>query len=627
MDRGTIWYDAARVERTVTRKFVCSHLLPGEIENLEMPLAFGDGLTNCTYWEWIQEKARRLFLILVDLGVPDQIFGVVDDSWEDDDLPIPLDHVDRLALTATRDSKFDSRFYARQFFYLVRTLQKGQHVNYKDDELVPIDVVEKRLTHNHTMDKVELPGLPGRVFSRRQFSLGRESESGGLSDDDYMAQINLIKTVQNDHMFSYWTSYTHQGYGYILFYPVSEYKLSSFLANNQSSLKSLDKVVRRRMVLDWIHCLIDTLGFVHSGGRSLGGIKPSSIFLTNEHHIFVPGAGGLCPDATDNKGNSFDKESYDYAAPEQWFKPTKSAPTIRRQNNIPESNSFSINRGRNSNGHGGPTSYTTAQQAVSPQLNAQATDVFALGCVILDLLSHGLFKRRSSSAFVAHRAAKHKSAGRGGAIPDSSFHKNLGQVESWMSGIAKDAAKKAMEDGGDQGRLYQAVVPLLHVVQKMLAFQPSDRPSAIQVQSWIYSILTEVGGIVEPHCVHQYADEYDAAGSTTTVQHRTLSLGSSERVLTYLETKSLLEDQDDSIAVVEGTSTASKRSSVFGSLSQSHRRQSSGNSLESQGSSKSDQQRWEMGSGLKAIHNLHISGRARACQSPCQTDSVASSGS
>lgn len=50
-------------------------------------------------------------------------------------------------------------------------------------------------------------------------------------------------------------------YYYTLVDSVSEYKFRSFLANNQSSLRNLDKWARRRMVLGWIHCLINTLGF------------------------------------------------------------------------------------------------------------------------------------------------------------------------------------------------------------------------------------------------------------------------------------------------------------------------------------------------------------------------------
>jgi hypothetical protein len=77
---------------------------------LDLSLAFGDGLTDGTYWEWIHTKARRIFLILVDLNMPDQIFGIIDDSWDDNDLPIALDQVEGLALREQRDEKIERRF-------------------------------------------------------------------------------------------------------------------------------------------------------------------------------------------------------------------------------------------------------------------------------------------------------------------------------------------------------------------------------------------------------------------------------------------------------------------------------------------------------------------------------------
>src|SRR4051794_15822013 len=124
-----MWWDSNLIEATVTRQFVCGNLLPEEIKRLDQPLGFGDGLTDGTYWEWIDEKAKRIFLILVDLGVPDQIFGVIDDSWDDEDLPIALDQVECLALTPAKDLKFERKFYYRQFHYLLKPLQKGEHID------------------------------------------------------------------------------------------------------------------------------------------------------------------------------------------------------------------------------------------------------------------------------------------------------------------------------------------------------------------------------------------------------------------------------------------------------------------------------------------------------------------
>ena len=71
----TSWWLPSRIDATVTRQFVVQQLLPEEIQRLDQPVAFGgEDLTERTYWDSIHENAKRLFLILLDLGVPDQIF-------------------------------------------------------------------------------------------------------------------------------------------------------------------------------------------------------------------------------------------------------------------------------------------------------------------------------------------------------------------------------------------------------------------------------------------------------------------------------------------------------------------------------------------------------------------------
>ncbi|KAG4220014.1 hypothetical protein PC116_g31507 [Phytophthora cactorum] len=106
--------------------------------------------------------------------------------------------------------------------------------------------------------------------------------------------------------------------------------------------------------------------------------------------------------------------------------------------------------------------------------------------------------KRQTRSFASHRSAKHKQAGRGGAVLDASFHKNLGQVESWMAGLAKDASKK-------DDLVFRGVAPMLQVVARMLSIAPHERPTAQEVEQCTYKILTENCQIAEPHCVHQYA--------------------------------------------------------------------------------------------------------------------------
>jgi serine/threonine protein kinase len=505
-----MWWDPARIETTVTRPFVCSHLTPEEIERLDRALGFGDGLTDGTYWEWIEEKAKRIFLILVDLGIPGQIFSIVDDSGDDGDLPIPVDQVRRLIRTATKDDRVIRRFHQRQFHYLIKYLELGDHTDYHDVEVVPLDVLDKRpvtgLKQNQWVDRVELPNQPGKVFSRRRIPVG--DEPGTLSHDDFLYEIKSTKKLQNDHIVSQFTSYTHQGFGYVLFTPASDYNLKSVLATMPAPLKVLDKQDRRLRLMNWIHCLADTLCYLHNRGRSHGNIKPSTILFNSEHRIFFTDISRLSAETLANSSDkaAFDKESYDYASPEQWYRPTAGGLVYRKSSaTSPTSPScdnytFSISRA------GTEFSNNTASMlhTATPDLNPQAADIFSFGCIILELLSFQM--KRQTRSFASHRAAKHKSPGRGGAVLDSSFHKNIGQVESWMSGLAKDASKK-------DDPVFRGVAPMLQVVARMLSVLPQDRPSAQEVEEKMYKILRDHCQISEPHCVHQYGEEWDVGMS------------------------------------------------------------------------------------------------------------------
>lgn len=496
-----MWWDPEKIEAAVTREFVCSHLLPEEIERLDRPLGFGDGLTDGTYWEWIDEKAKRIFLILVDLGVPDQIFGVIDDSWDDEDLPIARDQVERLALTPAKDEKSERKFYYRQYYYLLRPLQKGEHADYQDVEVIPLDVAERKqgLAHSHFVDKVILPNHPGKAFCRRRIPLG--SGPGCLSYEDFLYEINSIRNVQNGHLVSYFASYVHQGYGYVLFTPVSDFNMKSFLTTTPATFKNLEKQTRRHLLLNWIHCLVDTMTFLHNRGLSHGNIKPSTVLFNNENHIFFSDFTRLNAELLASMADrtSFDKESYDYAAPEQWFRPSSSPTgplhrkaTLTSLSTSPENTTFSISRSATEYSSNSPAAM---MHAPTPHLSPQAADIFSLGCVILELLS--LLMKKTTGKFATHRAARHKTPGRGGAVLDSSFHKNLGQVESWMAQLAREAKKK-------DDTVFRGIAPMLHVVERMLAIHPHERPAAHDVQTRMYEILHDACGIAEPHCVHQY---------------------------------------------------------------------------------------------------------------------------
>ncbi|KAK3304430.1 kinase-like domain-containing protein [Chaetomium strumarium] len=465
----TTWLDSDTIDRVVTREFVCNRLVSREIKQLDRPLSFGDNLTDGTYWNWIEEKAKKIFLILTDLGLPDQIFGLIDQSWEDDDLPIPLEQVRRLALTSVRNEKVERKFYHRQFYYLSRPLQRWSHIDYENDELIPLDVAGKKqpTTEGYHMDKVTLPNERGTVFGRARIPLGR----GHLSRDEFLHKVDSVKHVGHEHLLSFWASYTHQQHGYVLFTPATEFSLKSLLASIPRCLKRLDKHARRETVMEWIHCLTSTVCFLHDRGLAHGNITPSAVLFSNDNRIFLSDFTHFHTESVEGAADnsSLGKEAYDYAAPEQWYKPVLPSPTSTDEAARKEKESAGL----------------TLTHSESLYLSPQAADIFSLGCVMLDLLSYLVNKKHGRSS-AAKRLTKHKLTGRAGAdAPDTSFQKNLSQVKSWTTELAKDASKKKDDP------VFRGVVPILHLVESMLAFRPSDRPTADGVQERMSQILVE----------------------------------------------------------------------------------------------------------------------------------------
>ncbi|KAH6847900.1 kinase-like domain-containing protein [Chaetomium sp. MPI-CAGE-AT-0009] len=463
-----MWWDTETIEQTVTKQFARSRLKSQEAKRLDQIPSFGEALTSSTYWEWIEAKSKKTFLVLADLGLASHIFELIDDSLDDEDLPFSLEQVQRLKLTPTKNERTEKKFYHRQFHYLLRHLGKDIHIDYEDPEVVPCDIAEKPAAgQNHRVDKVTLPNQPGTVFCRYQMRLGTDH----VAREEFMYEVNGIKNLQNEHMLSYWASYTHQGYGYILFTPAPEFSLKSLLTTMPSCLKKLDKITRGQAVMNWIYCLVDTVCSLHNQGRVHRNIRPSTVHFSKDNFVFFSGFTQFHINVlgATTESTSFDREIYDYGAPENVPNPAPSSPGSLHQ---------SVDDG----------SYRVTDS------NPQAADIFSLGCVILELLSF-LFKKQGRP-FAAHRAEKHRAAGRGNPFPDSSFHDNVDQVESWMEQLAKDASKK-------DDPVFKGVVPILEVVVGMLSYYPSDRLTADKVREKIRQILAEECGIPEPHCLSQ----------------------------------------------------------------------------------------------------------------------------
>ncbi|KAL7267822.1 hypothetical protein RUND412_009574 [Rhizina undulata] len=495
----TTFWDDQKIQETVNIRFLREKLLHDSArKKLDSQLTFGEGLTESTYSEWILEHTKRFFLIFLELGCPEKIFDIIDESWDDEDLPLSMDSIARLNLGSSVEKKFSKK----QYQFLVRDLKKGGHVDYDDEELVPLEILGQRHPGRSasSIDKVYFPRQRDVFYTRKRVLLGDDPDP--LQVDSLMAEIDAMKYTSHPHIVSLHSSYTHQGACYMIISPCIELNLRHFLQYPPIAFKNLPKDQRRRIVFNWMHCLADALAYLSEKGFSHGKIQPSTIIIEpTTHHIFFAEIGGnpkrgnpasinMGPldMASHAKVPTGDVEAYEYGAPEQWLRSLAS-----HESTSPPSNTVLSGRGYRRTSHTSVETSPTSSSSIHLGQWTKVTsapsksDTFSLGCIFLDILTF-VFKRKAS-AFSAHRCTKNRRS-RESAPPDASFHANIGQVESWMDILEKDAKKKG----------YVGFTQVIDLCREMLQREPGLRQEPRVISDRLYRIALPAVKPEMPHC-------------------------------------------------------------------------------------------------------------------------------
>ncbi|EGP90946.1 uncharacterized protein MYCGRDRAFT_31681, partial [Zymoseptoria tritici IPO323] len=496
------WWTDERIDNRVTRAFVISKLRGEEREFLDRALAFGEGLTDDTYMEWILERAKRLFLILTQIGVPDQIFGCIDDSWDDDDLPIPFDNVKSLELSCDNNEALNKRFYDMQFIYLLRELKKGSHIDYGPKEHIPMEHVNT-LPPAATLqpyDRVHFPGRPEEVFMRRKYSM-TDKDNGHFTGDTFTKDVRRARALAHEHVASTWATYTSENAAYLLSDFVPEHTLATFIEHRTpASYVKVRATERPLLICEWMHCLSDALASLHHRGIAHTAIRPSNIWIDSHNHIALADVGAI---PTYQRNKKVPKnEIYDYAAPESQL--SKSAvfssitsPLIERHS--PPSGSMS-----------------PATLRDLPTATPEMSDIYSLGCVYLDLLTFLIRGKTTDFAkfrttrishqrqqeFKAANVTSSSKTGTTMAPPpskaDSSFHAHPDQLSTWLNMLSTEASASSNTSSSTSGIgpnlvLARGIPRLLNLVRSMIAQNATLRPTAIGVREVIEEVLEECG--------------------------------------------------------------------------------------------------------------------------------------
>lgn len=373
-DAATIWWDDVRIRYTVTEDFVASSmpyvpgLKPSLKERLKLPVGFGAGLTDETYLDWVLHKARRFFLILLHLGIPEQIFGIIDGAWDDDDLPVSRKQVGRLALCSKPDEEMDERFWKLQYTFLLKNLEASEHIDYADHETVPLEVLERLPSHGHfNVDKVVKP-----YGKRKNDFITRISVP---SKDDLLLHVETIRSrnISHNNIVDLFASYTQQDVGYLLYRPAPTLTLDAFFRSPAYFISAMSVKEKRVMAFNWITGLTSAIAFLHSKSIRHGDINPLSIFVLNDgSKLMLCDAGPVLGtlDVFNRQARSDIRD--EYGAPEDYTDAAGLASLFNEQPFL----------------------------STDPSLLCKS-DVFSLACVIVDVLT--FVSRHKMSTYKNHR--------------------------------------------------------------------------------------------------------------------------------------------------------------------------------------------------------------------------------
>ncbi|KAI4190977.1 MAG: hypothetical protein L6R41_000427 [Letrouitia leprolyta] len=526
----TSWWTDVRIKTTVTRDYINREIGPRRFQDaLHHPLAFGDGLTDDTYLDWILDKGRRCFLILNFIGVPERIFQLIDKSLDDDDLPLSEEALYDLNLFGAKSETLDKKFYRQQFSVLVQELVPGGHQDFGADEVVPVEPRNGRKGSlggaSQTSDRVY---VHEKVYTRKKIAT---SGDNGVDRVHFVMHLKALQSLKHPHLISVWATYTQQDYSYMLLCPVTELTLKQFLDDQPKFFKGLEKQQRRETLLRWTHCVVSALAYLHDHDFTHQNIRPSNVTIDSSNSIYLANFAALnALDTVEGKGQAYRTEIYEHAAPENWRRKasvyetapdktihlggSRTARRIRPLTNPPltrPSPFFTTQRARSattttssSNSSSNSRPKKTLITTFSPSENfapaATPADVFSLSTVILYLTS--LLLGYGPKSFATHRSRHNRQAGRGGAPADASFHANLHEVGTWMELLMKDAKEREKKDQkgkGTGGNFWRSVGGVVHSTEAGLRNQASERHTARELErrvgKYVKRALGEVNGI------------------------------------------------------------------------------------------------------------------------------------
>jgi serine/threonine protein kinase len=221
-----------------------------------------------------------------------------------------------------------------------RPVQQGEHIEYPHKSSPYQKVFTPGFPVSGTfgeVDKVSLYHDPARVFARKRllhFEERRHTEA-------IKKEIRLLQTFRHEHSVPYYGSYMYQNQLYLVF-EFCDGNLDDFLRRSPSWFSNLSEGQKANKIVNWIIDILSGIAAFHGNGGIHRDLKPQNILI---------------------KGNTLYIADFG----------------LGKQERHVSSNPHSVHR---------TEKYMAPEQGKNMKYG-RASDVFALGCICLELLIFG----------------------------------------------------------------------------------------------------------------------------------------------------------------------------------------------------------------------------------------------
>jgi serine/threonine protein kinase len=383
-------------------------------------------------WSVLQDQAAR------------NTFGAhgISDLW----LPIPKKTVRRLLA----DSKKEKVFLTAQNSILENTItiadghitRQPTHFSIADDEELVREIKVLGEGAYGTVEEVNVTTSKGIIRCARK-RIGRPNS---LKDQKailtaFARELNVMRQIQHRHCVRFLGSYTDFDHVNILSFPVADMDLAMFL-----DLPITEE--RRKILYRGVGCLCNAMRYLHQNQIRHEDLKPQNVLIHGDN-IMVTDFGF----SLDFSGDSISTTT---GRPEAW------------------------------------TRRYAAPEVLDFERRNRATDIYSLGCVLLEMVS--AFHGTSLSDLKAYW----KSSGNG----QTSFAHNPDAAQAWILDLLHKIPRSVHPESSPRLRY------LCWVINVMLSTDLKHRPTADQ----IVNCLSDITGFTEDSDSFQVAVCKDCPG-------------------------------------------------------------------------------------------------------------------